>query len=639
MRPLVYLQLTQDAGHFWIDGESGPAAELGEVRLSPEATVAIPALDPPHLPSDYSLDALVQALVEFKQQDLELAFSERGQMAIGKYLYDQTLAKLPAVDSLPKADLRIITGDEHVGRLPWALLARDATFLIVRDWTVSMANGERNLPNVELVPPVRMLVVAPEPKSLEATQRDQHLTDIEQLFRRCSPAMADAEHLQHARTWDEFREKVASNQFDIIYYYGHGRGNVRESRLVFEDADGSEHECAAADFADEVRLSHGTPKIIYVNCCQGDAGGLLGIGRQLSELAPCVVTNRTVALVRAAAAQALTFWEQVLLDGQPPHLAGSRNYQRLGDIGLSRIRPHWFTPVVYANYRQFLSHPPRQKNRKGYDPDWKVKLDRRDQFAIVSHDTREMVDHRKPRTLAYLWYGEKDQGVHHFHERLELELPRALTEAGLVARRPRWPEYDPTEATEVSYRAFEEKLWEAFDVESLELIGGRVREQSLDSAAVVLLNFPHVTDSKTMSLERLPKYLAWWDECVLPRLEDERHFYVLAFSFRVQDVIEAEKAIADFGFADIRLKNVVPETLPPLGCISRSDLVKFFQRNKVQILEAELDHILDHVMKRTGGRLEPTLKEIEDAVIKGYAELPELVQEQPVVEKPRFSIG
>ena len=31
-----------------------------------------------------------------------------------------------------------------------------------------------------------------------------------------------------------------------------------------------------------------------------------------------------------------------------PHRAVARNYQQLGDIGLDRIKPYWFTPVLHA---------------------------------------------------------------------------------------------------------------------------------------------------------------------------------------------------------------------------------------------------------------------------------------------------
>ena len=39
---------------------------------------------------------------------------------------------------------------------------------------------------------------------------------------------------------------------------------------------------------------------------------------------PAVLTNRTVATIQAAQAQAMAVWESVLLRGVPPHLATAR---------------------------------------------------------------------------------------------------------------------------------------------------------------------------------------------------------------------------------------------------------------------------------------------------------------------------
>ena len=131
----------------------------------------------------------------------------------------------------------------------------------------------------------------------------------------------------------------------------------------------------------------------------------------------------------------------MLLQGTAPHRAVARNYQQLGDIGLDRIKPYWFTPVLYAHYSDWVSHPPRKLARREYDPHWKLKLDRVDQFGRVSLQVREMLLEHKPRALAFVWYGQAGQGMQEFHDRLEVDLPHHVGEAAVVAYRPRWPDY------------------------------------------------------------------------------------------------------------------------------------------------------------------------------------------------------
>ena len=98
--------------------------------------------------------------------------------------------------------------------------------------------------------------------------------------------------------------------------------------------------------------------LVYVNCCQGDAGGFLGVGMQLADFVPAVMTNRTVAMVSAAQAQALAFWENVLLKGIAPHKAVTRLYRGMEDLNLSAVDVRWMTPVLHCGYDTWRANPP-----------------------------------------------------------------------------------------------------------------------------------------------------------------------------------------------------------------------------------------------------------------------------------------
>jgi hypothetical protein len=625
---IVFLKLERDrkrcAGACWDDDSHHPHS-LKDLKLRPDDVVEIPGLRPPHTAQKYSLSELVQALINFNSADLHVAFEERGQISIGQHLYQETLGRLTRYDGRTDVDLRIISDDEHLAGLPWPLLAQQGLFLVNKRWTISSVTATASLPDVELPPSPKMLMVVPQPGDLPNTEGSDHRDAVRRLLEKFSPRMADADHFRVVATQQDY-DKTRDSKYDVVYYYGHGAGTRNESRLLFESAQSpTAVPVPMRDFAEPLRAVR--PKLIYLNCCSGDAGGLLGAGRQLAGVAPCVVTNRTIATVKAAKAQALAFWQHVLLNGVAPHVAVARNYQSLGELGLSSLLPHWFTPVIYANYREWSSHVPQQI--KQYDAHWKLKLDRVDQFGRVVLKTQDLLHERRPRVLAFLWYGEEGQGMERFHERLEVELQPRLHSAEVVSRRTRWPDYASDRQQGFSVRAFEEMLLEALAVDRLQQIGGRLRAEAGNGQALVVLNHPHATSSRVMDPQRLLDYLHWWNDHVVRQLGDEDHFYLLGFSFRSKNVDKFRRGLSDCGYDALMLDNLRVDILRPLESIKRDDLLDFIQRHNIYIPPSHKDRHLDYILQRTKGRYEATLLELEKLVIEGYEEIVQRDAAQP----------
>ena len=119
-------------------GNSATAFSVPDLKLGQTATVAIKG-------QSYTLGDLVRALIEFHSADLQAAFDERGQLGIGSYLYAQTLGQLPLDERerLHRPDreveIRIITQDEHIARLPWVLLANNGISLSTTDWSIAIS--------------------------------------------------------------------------------------------------------------------------------------------------------------------------------------------------------------------------------------------------------------------------------------------------------------------------------------------------------------------------------------------------------------------------------------------------------------------------------------------------------------------
>jgi hypothetical protein len=154
-----------------------------------------------------------------------------------------------------------------------------------------------------------------------------------------------------------------------------------------------------------------------------------------------------------------------------------------------------------------------------------------------------------------------------------------------------------------------------------------VRADAGVGRAVVVLNFPHVTSQAIMDPKRLARYLTWWDEHVVARLEDRNHYFLLGFSFQAADCVKFHRALDRCGFGTLELRHTAVGRLPPLECIARADLLDFLRRHNIYVPPEWRERYLDIVLRQTRGNYEATLRELEKAVIDGYAQLDELAKQ------------
>ncbi len=594
-------------------------------RLGPSVGISIPGNGPANPAQNITLGEFRHVLTNQAADFASWQFSERTQIELGQHLFAETFGRLKHFETERDIDLRICVdaGDEHLAALPWPLLARDGQFLVSsRGWTVSLVAGGE-LQEVELPPAPKLLVVIPEPRDYN-TSGESHRDALRRLLEEVSPRQAGPECLHIASTWDEYRQALEHKTFDLVYYYGYGPGTETESRLAFAGDNGKAEIKAMRDFADALRVngqSHRKLKLVYVNCCGGDSGGLLGAGRQLADVAHCVVTNRSFGTVAALQAQGLEFWRQLLKEGLPPHVAVARNYQSLGESKLSSTNPNWFTPVIHANYREWKSNPARTD--RSYDLHWRLSLDRRNQFRTVLGETVEMLSGQsRRRAHAFLWYGEEDQGMELFHERLAVSLSPKLHDVTVVHKLARWPDRDAeTSRQTFSERAFVEMLCEVFRVGDVKQIDSRVRDEAANSRALVVINHPHVTSRTTMDPKSLLTYLQWLDH-VFPSFDDEEHFYLLGFSFRAGKgkVDEFRERLTQMGYDEPGLQTLRLDVLEPLESIKRRDLANFLEDHEIFIPKERRAKVIDHIMTETKGRYDATLRELQQLVEQGYKE-------------------
>ncbi|MCP4105001.1 MAG: hypothetical protein GY749_05625 [Desulfobacteraceae bacterium] len=216
-------------------------------------------------------------------------------------------------------------------------------------------------------------------------------------------------------------------------------------------------------------------------------------------------------------AQAMALWKNILVHAIPPHKAIASLYARMDVRQLSTADTRWITPVLHSHYSQWNATPPSPPDRLTQDPHWHLKIDRVSQFNSVIAQTRLMVREQKPKSLVFVWYGQKGQGIEIFHKRLLVELQEDLTNTFVYRVRPAWPLH-----LENYHTCFSNMLTTAFGVNTLEDIPTRIRSESYGAfgkQTLVYIWHEPVRASRLINPETLKTYVQWWDAEFAPLLE------------------------------------------------------------------------------------------------------------------------
>jgi hypothetical protein len=566
----------------------------------------------------YELSQLVRALTNFNIEQLNIFFEERGQLELGHYLYRQIFPSLKKPEALKNlhnrfVDLRIIADDEFINQIPWVLLAHNGIFLSTAGWAISLARRSANLTDCTLPTYPKMLIVAPQPEGSgwRSTQAQSHIEELENKLVPYNYRLSQGDHMQVATNWEQFCALAKSEQPDIIYYYGHGKGDQDQSKLIFTSGEINWiREKSMTDFAQVLRNLEKPPQVVYLNCCSGDAGGFLGAGRQLGDFIPAVVTNRTVTQIKTAQAQALAFWYALLVDAQPPHIAMTYIRTHLAEQDLSYQDFRWLIPVLHAQYNQWQYKPANADNKLMRDPYWHLKLDRVSQFGTVSFETRQMLREKRPRSFVYIWYGQPGQGIDIFHKRLTVDLREDLpARAHFLEIKPEWPaEYHNPE------RSFADMMCEAFDVARLEDIPGKIRSKTRGAAGkqtLVYVRHQPVRSKNVLDPAHLKQYIIWWDKKFAPLLEN-RVFSLLTVSFEVNIPVRFYDSLVNRDkFYNIHTDRTIVRILDEMEKVALKDLYDFLQAHEVRLPLSHKDRILQEILSKTDGHYEMTVDQLK----------------------------
>lgn len=554
-----------------------------------------------------SLGDIVSALQNYDEDWLQDWFDECGQWELGCYLYQQLFSTEQAVQN---AEICIISHDEHINHLPWVLLANEGIFLtIALGWSVFLSVADE-LHDCTLPALPRLLIVAPEPENEEPTKAADHLSSLKQMLTNVDTGLTP----EIVYTWDDFIRAINENPPDVLYYYGHGISDTYTTRLVFADNNNQRLDKPVTDLIS--LLKNQPPKLAYFNCCFGDAGGMLGVGKQLSPFIPAVLTNRTIAIIDTAQEQALCFWESTLLDGYSPHRALGKQYQQLGELKLSTGDIRWLTPVLHRSYDQWLACSQEQLKRQYRDPHWRLRLDRRKQISFVNDQTENMLRFNKPKALGFLWYGRSDQGVEIFHQRLFIELQEKLSNTYVYQIRPEWSAAIDEDTMPI---CFNDMLCQAFKhTGCFDYLGETIlritRAHSFSNTLIYVRHAPvafDFTDETKFNPDFLQDYLEWWDAHFIRKLPENCHA-LLGLSYEVEDPERFTKGLVERDLDDVELSSdMVFDLLDELEKITKKDLRNFIKAHNIPLLDAVKNDTYDSILESSKGNYDRVLDELQ----------------------------
>jgi hypothetical protein len=598
---------------------------------------------------ELALSELIDRMFKYKLDDREALFKEDGQLMIGRHLFSKIFAPLPESErALLKGEgneIRILTDDEYAAQLPWVLLADMETFLSARSTTIVLSQ-RMAWQKCHLSRSPRILLVMPEPFGAPPTESEAHLNMLAIMLAAENELHTLGDRLRVVTTWEDFLSEVTAFRPEIIYYYGHGEFKDHVFSLIFcarkdenpKNEDWPKKKVSSMDFKQALREIRDDLRLAYINCCSGEAAGLLGIGRQLREFIPAVITNFTFANTQAAQDQAISLFRSVLIDGKSPDRALTDLRFQVVEHGLSFRDLRWMTPVLHCAYDGWEFKPLEGGDGNNEDPHRWHKLDRVRQSNDVVGLTLKMLKHRNPKACAYLWYGARGQGVELFSERLRFELPD-LIDSALLRITPRWPVEFANDL-----QSFEDMMTEAFDVR-LDAIPSWVnRSRRPGFAKQTLLYIQHQPillakdDPKAipyLTPDVIKLYLQWLDTKFIPLFKsDAPIFLLIGVSFVIGNPAKfAEHIQNQTRLTRMQFDNLAFRLLDELGCLKVEDIYQFMQTHNLNLPKDHQDTIIESIINKSEGSYEK-VREMLRSALNNW--LPWLTDYQVANTKPQY---
>ena len=539
------------------------------------------------------LKSIVDAITRHDKKWLAKYFTINAQNTIGNHLFKQVFSTKKIVDLCPEgmtADIRIITNDEYICRLPWMLMATGSVYLTNTRFSITLSNDNSTL-NCELPISPKILIIAPQYRDKANDPTFMHVKRIERLL-----SSADSQHMLDVNlklviNIKDIEQELRINTPNIIYYYGHSKFF---SKLFIKN-----------NFIGQIidELSE-RPMLMLINCNDGDTKIFPKAAIEIHRHIPCVISSKIKSSPDIAELYGIKILQLLIIKGYSPHNAilslRGENIDNMEDRGYS-------VPYLHCRYNLWKSNPPVSKTRLERDPHWRLKLDRRSQFHEVFGQTFNMCFERKPPSIAYLWYGSPEKRVDLFHNRLLVEFQEKLEKIVVYTVYPDWPLVFTKPNT-----TFENMIKQAFKENTFEDITLRIQKKSRQRSGLRTLVYvchKPVTSPEEFHPRYLKQYLTWWNDCFIPLLPKKAHA-LLGISYEIQDPKSFSKWINEEGISQLRFSKTIFRVLDEFTNVKPKDIDDFMHDHQIYIPDDLKDVAINDIIEKTDGSYDLVLKEL-----------------------------
>lgn len=579
---------------------------LDNLKLHPESIIQVNG-------KNYEIGALLKCKGNENPTDNAVFFNERSQLDIGQYLFQQLFGQLPEKDlrqigAASSVDIRIITQDDHIYRIPWNLLSNRGIFLSAVSWSTSVSNSKEP-DNCTLPSSPRILAIIPQPAGFTDTKARAHIEDMENLLSPHNHLFSQRHHLKVVNTWGDFNRKLNHFNPHILYYFGYCIGDYSKPKFIFSAGDNNiRHDIPAGNFVNSLNITDNPIRLIYINSYQSDAQSLLGICKLLENTSPVLVINDTNARIEVVKSQALAFWDSVLVRGFPPHQAINKLHAFMTDPGIPTEEGRWSIPKMIRNYTEW-TYEPYTETAEPNAPHRILRAGRNAQSAVIQDAVDKMLSRKMKNALVAVWYGCKNQGHETFHRRVSVEIKDNAPKAVLYEVRPDWPVIDHR-----PYNTFADMMLETFQTDSLSKIPSIIRARSRtspDKPLFLYIRHRPVVNRQLMYPEMLKTYCGFLDTEFAP-LFDRNTFIVSGVSFVVKNPLKFQKIIYD----KMQQANAVAQhseirILPELGKITTEEFSGYIKDLNIELPPRHADRIIGNAVEKTQGAYDYILQELE----------------------------
>lgn len=379
-------------------------------------------------------------ITKYYTEDQTVALVADHQLAIGRALFDAVFKPLDeeALNWMEQfdggldtargpLDLLIRSSSPDITNLPWPLLNFRNRFCFERLWQIALDYRPDTSKHAKILFPdrPRVLLACPEPQGLQHTDWQTHVDMLKETLKPDGNALKEISFLDCGGRWSDVREALRSQEYDVLYYYGHGaRTEHGGAVLQFEDETGQPMNVPPADLRLAISDGPSRPLLAYINCCNGAGDDLSNFGAGLIRAAPAVVSNRTVALQSAARQQALDFLSAVTLGRCSPQVAYARMLRDLVPSNLTTMDLRWMTPVLYRAFDDWV--PAGSGRSSDWNiVEWQSFLNRDEEVSAFKTGMKTLSDEVDPSdALVHFAIGDEGDGLPHLLQRLQQETQR-----------------------------------------------------------------------------------------------------------------------------------------------------------------------------------------------------------------------